>query len=227
MEKVILVTGGNRGIGLEICKQLHAMGHEVIMTARNIDSAIQVKQILNIDIDVQLLNVRKEKHILPLYEYIDQTYGKLDVLINNVGILGSTSGAFMSDMKQVKKVMKTNFYAPWRLTEAMLPLLKRSDDGRVVNISSGMGAQSELSGDHASYRISKSALNALTIIMADELSDTSIKINSMCPGWVRTDMGGVGATRSVEEGADTAVWLATNSDIPKGKFIRDRKEIPW
>lgn len=226
MNKVILVTGGNRGIGLEICRQLSKEGHKVIMGSRKYNNGLARKEEFGLDVDVQQLNVRKEKQIIELLNYITEAYGHLDVLINNAGIYTSNSGALYADMKNVRKTMKTNFFAPWRLIQAFYPLLKKSNDPRIINMSSTMGALEELSGNYAAYRISKSSLNALTILMANELG-TPVKVNAMCPGWVRTDMGGPDASRTVEEGADTAVWLALSPDIPHGKFVRDRKVIPW
>ena len=226
MEKVILVTGGNRGIGLEICRQLSREGHKVIMGSRKLKNGLARKEEFGLNVDVQQLNVRKEKLIIELSNYVSETYGHLDVLINNAGVYTSNSGALYADMKNVRKTMKTNFFAPWRLIQVLHPLLKKSSDPRIINMSSGMGAIDDLSGNYAAYRLSKSSLNALTILMANELAP-SIKINAMCPGWVKTDMGGPDAHRTVEEGADTAVWLALNPEIPSGKFVRDRKVIPW
>jgi NAD(P)-dependent dehydrogenase (short-subunit alcohol dehydrogenase family) len=123
--------------------------------------------------------------------------------------------------------LETNTLAPLRLSQVLAPLLKRSGAGRIVNVSSGMGALSDMGGDHAAYRISKAALNAVTGILAAELRG-KVAVNSMCPGWVKTDMGGSGAEREVGQGADTAVWLAL--DAPQnltGKFLRDREVIPW
>ena len=129
-------------------------------------------------------------------------------------------------MEEVQEVLETNVYGAWKLTQAMLPLLKKSKDGRVVNMSSQMGALDSLQGGYAPYRMSKTFLNGLTILLANELKG-QVTVNAMCPGWVRTAMGGPGAHRSVEEGADTAIWLATADKIPNGKFIRDRKVMPW
>ena len=122
--------------------------------------------------------------------------------------------------------MDANFFGPWELIKTLKPLLSKSDDPRIINMSSGMGALNELKrGGYAGYRTSKTALNALTIQLASELDD--IKINAMCPGWVKTEMGGSEAEREVEKGAETAVWLATNDVIPSGKFLRDKEVIEW
>ncbi|MEN8248599.1 MAG: SDR family oxidoreductase [Bacteroidota bacterium] len=227
MEKVILVTGGNRGIGLETCRQLAEKGHRVIMGSRDKEKGFAQISKSNIDVDVQQLDVREEEQINALSDYIVQQYGHLDVLINNAAIYKNSSGALLADIRKVKKTMKTNFYGPWRLIQILLPLLKQSKEGRIINISSSMGALTNMTGGYAGYRMSKSSLNSLTILLANELAHTSIKVNSVDPGWVRTEMGGANAERSEEEGADSVVWLAVEPEIPNGKFILDRKVIPW
>lgn len=227
MQKVILVTGGNRGIGLEICRELAEGGHNVIMGTRDLAKGKLVARELGHSIDVQQLDVTNEEQVTAIALYISMEYSRLDVLINNAGIGIGSNGAIDVNLAEVKKIMETNFYGPWRLTQALLSILNNSEEGRIVNISSGMGALDDLTGGYAGYRMSKSSLNALTILMANELSGSSVKVNSMCPGWVKTDMGGAGATRSVEQGADTAVWLALEKEIPHGKFLRDRKIISW
>jgi NAD(P)-dependent dehydrogenase (short-subunit alcohol dehydrogenase family) len=131
-------------------------------------------------------------------------------------------------LDDVKELLETNLFGAWRLTQALLPLLRRSGHGRIVNLSSGMGQLEEMGGGAPAYRVSKTGLNALTRIFANEEADSGILVNSVCPGWVRTDMGGSGARLSVEEGADTAVWLATLPDEgPTGGFFRERDQIPW
>ena len=160
-------------------------------------------------------------------KYIKTKYNHLDVLINNAGIGIGNKGTLEADFDEIKQMMATNFYGAWRLSIALMPLLKASNKGRIINMSSGMGGMADLTGGYAGYRLSKSSMNALTILMANELKGSGISVNAMCPGWVRTDMGGAGASKSVEQGADTAVWLATNPEITTGKFFRDREIIPW
>lgn len=227
MTSTILITGGNRGIGLEICRQLAELGHQVIMGSRDIGRGKEEGQRMPVKLDVQALDVTSSEQIELLAGHIAKTYGKLDVLINNAGILIGNNGGLDVDLEEVKEIMETNYYGPWRLTQKLLPLLHKSKEGRIINMSSGMGALDELMGDYAGYRMSKSALNALTILMANELADTTIKVNAMCPGWVKTEMGGDGAPRNVEQGADTAVWLSTEENISSGLFYRDRKVISW
>lgn len=226
MEKIILVTGANRGIGKEISRQLAILGEKVIMACRDKKKGLQAVEDIQRELDVQELDVSNEASIKKLSKYIEKTYGRLDVLINNAGIISATSGVSESKSEDYRNVLDVNFFGPWEMIKGFIPLLEKSNDPRIVNMSSGMGAHSELSrGGYAGYRLSKAALNALTIQLASEHKD--IKINAMCPGWVKTDMGGEGAEREVSKGAETAVWLATNDIVPTGKFLRDKKEIPW
>lgn len=157
---------------------------------------------------------------------IEANPGSLDVLINNAGVYGEPTGAAGYDLDQAHEVFETNVFGPWRLIQASLPLLRKGPSPRIVNVSSGAGQLAEMGGGRAAYRLSKAALNALTRTLAAD--EPEIIVNSICPGWVRTDMGGLGAPRSVEQGADTAVWLATLPDAgPSGGFFRDREPIPW
>ena len=159
---------------------------------------------------------------------IESGPGRLDVLVNNAGIYGEPVGAADYDLGEAHGVIETNVFGPWRLIQAALPLLRQSPSPRIVNVSSGAGQLAEMGGGRTAYRLSKSALNALTRNLAVDEADSGLLVNSVCPGWVRTDMGGAGAPRSVEEGADTAVWLATlPDDGPSGGFFRDRAPIPW
>ena len=156
----------------------------------------------------------------------EENPGSLDVLVNNAGIYGPYEGVADYDLAEARRVIETNVFGPWRLIQAALPLLRRSGSPRIVNVSSGAGQLAEMGGGGTAYRLSKAALNALTRTLAAEESE--IKVNAICPGWVSTDMGGSSAPRSVEQGADTAVWLATMpADGPSGGFFRDREPIPW
>jgi NAD(P)-dependent dehydrogenase (short-subunit alcohol dehydrogenase family) len=228
---VIVVTGGNRGIGFEICCQLASRGAQVILTARKADTGREATEKLaeqKLTARFHPLDVTSSDSAVALRDFLDRTYGRLDVLINNAGIISDddTSGLEVK-LSTVRTTLETNTLAPLQLSQTLISLLKRSRAGRIVNMSSGMGALSDIGGGYAAYRISKAALNAVTGILAAELRG-GIAVNSMCPGWVRTDMGGANAERDVSQGADTAVWLAL--DAPQdlsGKFLRDRKVIPW
>ena len=222
MSRVALVSGANRGIGAEIARQL-AADHDflVFAGARNPDDVAAHQGIEPIRLDVT-----DQAEVDAAVQAVESGPGRLDALVNNAGVYGDPVGVAEYDLDEAHEVLEVNTFGPWRLTEALLPLLRKSDAPRVVNVSSGAGQLSDMNGGHGAYRVSKAALNALTKTLAWDERD--IKVNAMCPGWVRTDMGGSGAPRSVEEGADTAVWLATlPDDGPTGGFFRNRKPIPW
>jgi len=231
MDKIALITGTNRGIGLETSKQLASKGITVIMTARNMQAGRPMVNELRKQwkhVWFHQLDVNDEKSIQDTYQYLENSYGKLDILINNAGVfLDNGKISLDLDIDALRSTMETNLYGPFRLIQMMLPLLKKSDGARIINLSSTMGQFSSMSERSAAYRISKTALNAMTVIFSAELSAFNIKVNSVHPGWVRTDMGGSNAIKSVEEGADSVVWLATADDIPNGKFIYERKVINW
>ena len=182
----------------------------------------------NLTVQFQTLDVTSTKSVIALREFLKRTYGRLDVLINNAGIIAKGDAPGLTvDLKAVRVTLETNALGPLHLSQILVPLLRRSKSARIVNLSSGMGALSEMEGDYAAYRISKTALNAVTAILAAELRDV-VAVNAACPGWVKTDMGGPNAERDLAEGANIPVWLAL--DAPQdltGKFVRDRKVIPW
>jgi len=156
--------------------------------------------------------------------------GGLDVLVNNAGVLLDPRGGRFLDSRPAtyERTLATNLLGPLLLAQAIVPLMIERGYGRIVNLSSGLGQLEEMGSGTPSYRISKAALNALTRIVAADTRGTGVLVNSMCPGWVRTDMGGAEAPRTVAQGADTAVWLATlPGDGPSGGFFRDRKPIRW
>lgn len=237
-KKVALVTGANRGIGLEICRQLVQEGFRVILTGRDearVKTAAEQLKSSGIAVDIYVLDVTDPLSIVRAAKNVEAKYGRCDVLVNNAGIFPDTESNGSSwpsvldtDVDVVRRAMETNVYGPIKLCQKFIPLMKKNNYGRIVNLSSGMGQLTYMNGGCPGYRISKTAINALTRILADELKNENILINSMCPGWVKTEMGGPGATREVAEGADTAVWLSTlPDDGPTGKFFRDRKEFPW
>jgi NAD(P)-dependent dehydrogenase (short-subunit alcohol dehydrogenase family) len=226
MKKIILVTGGNRGIGLEICRQLAKQGNTLLMASRNLTKAEEIIKKMKGEIIPLKLDITQEEDIQEAFKFISDKFGKLDVLINNAGIMSTTTSASEANISEVKKVMDTNFFATWNLTVQLLPMIKKSSDGRIINMSSIMGALNELTGGHAGYRLSKTALNGLSIQLSNELSP-EIKVYAVHPGWVKTEMGGPNAQLSVEQGADTAVWLATENNVPGGKFYANRKIMEW
>ena len=223
MSRVALVTGANRGIGAEIARELAAEHDFLVLAGARTPGEVSDQE----NVEPIRLDVIDEDTIFAARERIQSDPGRLDVLINNAGIYGDPNGVADYDLDRAHDVIETNTFGPWRLTQAFLPLLRESDHARIVNVSSGGGQLSDMQSGYSAYRISKAGLNALTRMTHAE-SRGRILVNSMCPGWVRTDMGGPAATRSVEEGADTAVWLATlPDDGPSGGFFRDRKPIPW
>jgi NAD(P)-dependent dehydrogenase (short-subunit alcohol dehydrogenase family) len=231
-QQVALVSGANRGLGREIARQLATdHGYLVLAGARKPRDAKRTAEELSSEgaevVGVQL-DVTDAKGVRRLAERIAADPGRLDVLVNNAGVAGDYDRAADFDLDSAKETLETNLFGAWRLTQAVLPLLRDSEHGRIVNMSSGMGQLSEMNGGGAAYRLSKVGLNALTRILSQEESGSRIIVNSVCPGSVRTDMGGRSARLPVEEGADTAVWLATlPDDGPSGGFFRNREPIPW
>jgi NAD(P)-dependent dehydrogenase (short-subunit alcohol dehydrogenase family) len=230
--QVALITGGNRGIGLEIARQLAQRGITVILTARDRAKAEAAAEGLRGDsltVVPRPLDVTDPASVDRLARGVESEFGRLDILVNNAGVfLDRGQQAITADLDNVRQTLETNLFGPWRLCKALLPLMRRGGSGRIVNLSSGLGQLSEMGGGYPGYRVSKTALNALTRVLAAELQGTGILVNAACPGWVRTDMGGANADRSVEEGADTPVWLATlPAGGPSGGFVRDRQPIPW
>jgi NAD(P)-dependent dehydrogenase (short-subunit alcohol dehydrogenase family) len=230
--KIIVVTGANRGIGFEIARQLARAGAKVILTARQVKAgktAVASLKAEGLNTDFHPLEVTKEKSVAALREFLSQSPGRLDVLINNAGIIEPADRDVLKvSLETVLGTLETNTLAPLRLAQALAPLLRKSKNGRIINLSSGMGALSGMDSDHAAYRLSKTALNAVTAMLAAAFADEKLAVNSVCPGWVRTDMGGPNAEREVAQGAASAVWLALEAPQSlTGKFIRDRKEIPW
>jgi NAD(P)-dependent dehydrogenase (short-subunit alcohol dehydrogenase family) len=224
-QPVALVSGANRGIGLEIARQLAAdHGFLALAGARDLGRAESPAE----NVRIVQLDVADQPGVDRLGEQVAADPGRLDVLVNNAGVYGGHEGAAGYDLEAAKQVLETNLLGAWRLTQAVLPLLRRSEHPRIVNVSSGAGQLSDMQGGRAAYRVSKAGLNALTRVLAADERARGVLVNTMCPGWVRTDMGGSGAPRSVEQGADTAVWLATlPDDGPTGGFFRDRRPIPW
>lgn len=229
--KRALVTGGNKGIGFAICKGLLAAGFEVILAARSLDKGKQAIEKLPSAEKVRLavLDVTDDNSIRHTAEELSQEIGHLDVLINNAGIYPDEGVNILTISRDLlNRTIDTNTLSPIRIVQAFLPLLEKAATAKVINVSSGYGQLDGLSADVPSYCLSKLALNGATIMLADALRSKGIAVYAMCPGWVRTDMGGSSAPRSPEQGADTAIWLATEaSPSLSGKFFRDRQEISY
>jgi NAD(P)-dependent dehydrogenase (short-subunit alcohol dehydrogenase family) len=227
--RVALVSGGNRGIGLEIVRQLAGRGITVILGSRDEEQGRAAAEGLSGAVVVKQLDVADEKSVDRLGASIEEEFGRLDILVNNAGISNDDGQRGVSaDLDRVREALDANLFGAWRLCELAIPLMRRHGYGRIVNVSSGMGALEDMGGGSPGYRISKTALNALTRILASELRGSGILVNAVCPGWVQTDMGSTRAPRPVEEGADTPVWAATlPKGGPTGGFFRDRRPIPW
>jgi NAD(P)-dependent dehydrogenase (short-subunit alcohol dehydrogenase family) len=230
--RVALVSGGNRGIGREVVRQLAERGINVVLGSRDLEKGEQVAAEFaahGLPVIAKQLDVRDHASVERAVREVEEEFGRLDILVNNAGIADPWRGSAADpDLGAVKDILETNLFGAWRLAKAAIPLMRRNGYGRIVNVSSGMGQLSDMGGHSPGYRVSKTGLNALTRMLTAELVGENILVNSVCPGWVRTDMGGPGARRSVEQGADTPVWLATLPDGgPSGGFFRDREPIPW
>lgn len=228
--KTVLITGANRGIGFEIARQLAARGFHIVIGVRSEQQGQKAQRELEQAgrVSVLVLDVSNSKSIAIAASKF-APIGQLDVLVNNAGIYPDDGLSVLTiSREQMVSTFQTNTFGALETTQAFLPYLKKASPARVINVSSGYGQIDGLSADVPSYCLSKLALNGITIMLAEALKEHRVAVNAMCPGWVRTDMGGSAAPRSVGEGADTAVWLATEADQNlTGKFFRHRKEIPW
>jgi NAD(P)-dependent dehydrogenase (short-subunit alcohol dehydrogenase family) len=231
-KRIALVTGGNRGLGFETCRQLAQLDLSVILTARDITKGKIASERLSeegLDVTFYQLDVSDESQINRIADQVESQFGRIDVLVNNAAILYDTwQNAVNADFDTVNQAIRTNLIGPWRLIQKCIPIMKRNKYGRIVNVSSGAGSLHFMTGGGTpAYSISKAALNALTRILAADLRGTNILVNAIDPGWVATDMGGRGG-RPVEEGARGIVWAATLPDNgPSGGFFYDGKPVPW
>lgn len=230
-QKIALVTGSNRGIGLATVKRFLQAGMTVILTSRKEqEGAVAVDKLSDFkDVHYHPLDITSAESVAAIKDYVSSEFQRLDVLINNAGINYDThQNVENADLNFVTSTIDTNLMGAWRMCQAFVPLMKRNDYGRIVNVSSGAGELGSISGGTPAYSISKAALNALTIGFGNHLKNTGILVNAVGPGWVRTDMGGMTATRSPEKGAETIVWAAQfPKDGPTAKFFRDKQEVQW
>ena len=234
--RVALVSGANRGIGLEIVRQLSRLGVVAVLGSRDLAKGRDAADKLlteGLEVPVVALDVGDAASPGRALAEVQKLLGRCDILVNNAGVLLDGPGGFDSSLFDLtdttaRITYETNVLGPLHLIQACAPLMREQGYGRIVNISSGAGQLSDMGKGFPAYRMSKVALNALTRVTANELSSHNIKVNAVCPGWVQTDMGGPNATRSVAEGASGAVWAATLPDNgPSGGFFRDGKPLPW
>jgi NAD(P)-dependent dehydrogenase (short-subunit alcohol dehydrogenase family) len=227
---VALVSGGNRGIGFEVCRQLGRLGYSVLLGARDPakgENAAEILRSEGLDVSRVQLDVTSEQDIARL-----AGLERVDALVNNAAILPESALASRSALDvpvgTLLAAFETNTLGPYRICQQIVPIMLRQGYGRIVNVSTGMAQLAEMNGADPGYRFSKTALNALTRVFAGELRGENILVNSVDPGWVKTDMGGPGAVLTPEEGSQTVVWLATLPDGgPTGGFFRQKKQIAW
>jgi len=239
-KRVALVTGANKGIGFEIARQLAEKNIKVVLGTRNVDRGAAACSRLTaegLDADHVQIDVNQARSIAAATGKIRDRSGRLDILVNNAGIMIDTQSDILElDPVIFRNTLETNALGPLLLAQACAPIMKLNGYGRIVNMASTLGALSEIASPESpysdvrvpAYRLSKTLLNGITVLLAKELRNTNILVNSACPGWVRTDMGGPEAPLSPRQGAETPVWLATLPDGgPTGGFFRDRQPIPW
>ncbi|HMI58199.1 MAG TPA: SDR family oxidoreductase [Gemmatimonadaceae bacterium] len=231
-QRIALVTGGNRGIGLEICRQLAGRGIKVILGSRDAAKGATAARELaaaGAPVEARQLDVSSAKSISECMNWVRHDVGQLDILVNNAGVMIEEGDADpLEDLEIIRDTMQTNVYGPFLLCRLAIPIMKSRRHGRIVNLSSGMGSLAEMGAGYIAYRLSKAGINVVTRVIAAETEGMGILVNSVDPGWVRTEMGGRGASRSLEKGAETVTWLATLADDgPTGAFFRDRKAIAW
>lgn len=228
-KQIALVTGGNRGIGFGLCQALADKGYHVILAARDEKSGREkASELKNQGLSVEFhpLDVNSEKSIKETLAFIQKQYGKLDVLINNAGVLLDRDENPNKEI--LAKTLETNVIGPYLLCEAAGELMKTKRKGRIINVSSHMGSLSAMQPDYPAYRISKTALNAITRVFSSLLHPYNILVNSVCPGWVKTDMGGPNAPLTLEQGVASILWAVDlPDDGPTGGFFQRGKPIAW
>lgn len=238
--RVAIVSGASRGLGREVVRQLGERGFQLVITARDQErlreSADEIARSTGVEPLAVAADVTDADAVARLRDTVEERFGRADVLINNAGVLlgprdfaqPEAASVLRADPLEVAATLAVNAIGPLRMIQAFAPLMRRQHWGRIVNVSSGMGQLSEMGGGWPGYRQSKTALNALTRIVAAELQGSGIKVNSVCPGWCRTDMGGDAATRSATDGAASIVWAALlPDDGPSGGFFRDGEAMDW
>jgi NAD(P)-dependent dehydrogenase (short-subunit alcohol dehydrogenase family) len=230
--KVALVSGGNRGIGYELVKQLALNGFKAILASRDPEMSHEAAQKLkesNLDVSFVVMDVDNQESIRQAAMTVNERYGRLDVLINNAGVyLDENEKLLTMEPSILEGTMTTNFFGAYHVIRSFIPLMEKQGYGRIINVSSEYGAMSEMSYQGVgAYKLSKLALNGLTRLVAAEING-DIKINAVDPGWVSTDMGGPSAPRTPKQAAESILWLATiGPEGPNGEFFRDGRRIDW
>jgi NAD(P)-dependent dehydrogenase (short-subunit alcohol dehydrogenase family) len=224
---VVVVTGGNRGIGFEVCRQLAGLGYDVVLGSRDPRKGERAAARLGAAVTPYQLDVADDASVTAAATWVADRYGRCDALVNNAAILYDTwAHASSADLAEIQAALETNLLGAWRTALAFLPML-RAARGRVVNVSSESGSLASMGGGTPAYSVTKAGLNALTRILAAELRAAGVLVNAVCPGWTATDMGGYGG-RPVAEGAASVVWAVTLPDGgPSGGFFRDGRPVPW
>lgn len=225
--RVAVVTGANRGLGLEVVRQLAARGQRVVLGSRDLEKGRRAAEAVEGDVVVLACDVSDPRTGPAVAEEVRRRYGRCDILVNNAGIhydrWQTASGA---DWRIVDEAFAVNLFGAWRLAQALVPMMRERRHGRIVNVSSQAGSLATMGAGTPAYSTSKAALNALTRILAGELRGSGILVNAVCPGWTNTDMGQGG--RPIPEGARGIVWAATlPDDGPTGGFFRDRRPLEW
>ncbi|MBD2488828.1 SDR family oxidoreductase [Aulosira sp. FACHB-615] len=235
--KIAVVTGSNRGLGYAISRKLAQIGIHVVLTSRNQTDGLAAKQQLSsegLDINYHVLDVNSDNSVAEFTQWLQQTYGKLDILVNNAGINPTAtpeeSSLLTVRLETMQATFNTNVLAVLRISQALIPLMKLNNYGRIVNVSTEMASLYTMGSDYyplaPSYRLSKVGINGLTILLARELQNENILVNAYSPGWMKTDMGGENAPFTAEEGAETAVYLATLPDGgAQGQFFAEMRKF--
>jgi NAD(P)-dependent dehydrogenase (short-subunit alcohol dehydrogenase family) len=234
--KIAVVTGANRGMGFETCRQLGKLGFRVVLTARDAKKGEEAASKLRdegLDVVAHAHDVNDPQSAEGLARFVESEYGEVHVLVNNAAAIfdveeDDRASILATSKEALTRSFETNTIGAVLTAQALVPLMKKTGCGRIVNVSSGMGGITEMNGGYPGYRLSKAALNASTRVLSEELKDDNIKVNALCPGWVRTDMGGENAHLSPQQGVDTTVYLSTlPDDGPTGTFFRKRAPILW
>jgi NAD(P)-dependent dehydrogenase (short-subunit alcohol dehydrogenase family) len=231
-ERVAVVTGANRGLGLETARRLAGLGYTVVLTSRNATAGAEAAAAIGASagrVVPHPLDVTSEPGVARLRTFVEETFGRVDVLVNNAAVFLDEGRSVLDVETEIYRVtIDVNVLGPLRTCRALVPLMIERGYGRVVNVSSGAGRLADMTDDTPAYSLSKTALHALTVLFADAVKGRDILVNAVCPGWVRTDMGGPSAPRSVEEGAEGIVWLATlPGGGPTGGLFRDKQRVSW